>query len=395
MHIVESVTLNDVIRAIIVAWAAMFLLKRAGAIHSYLHPLTPTFFQSSLTVGLLGFVVIPLGHVISLVLMFAMLCYGTRRPHPPSLAEHNGWRRVIPLFVILSLVVNAYLIANKGFLLGSDDVGEARVEFYQGWGLFQRFNTACSIVLGAHWANEFLKGKWLKPKNLALLLWIVYLTLTLGSKAGLLSLLTLIGAATYFSDREIRASRLVIPVLTVTVSVAGMFFLFYGVEALVGFFTRFVSYADGPFYFFGFDHPLHVSLTYPFQQLMVALRLIPKLPEASLGPAINLEQFGFDSDLYGPNPQIFVESVAILGPLYPLYYLFIGGLMLVLLRRARSVYSLALYASIAAPLMIDSQLAFSNMFNVMLALVLRFIGSTLSRRIDAKKIEARHLPRIQ
>jgi len=395
MLIIEAVSLGDAVRAILIAWVTLFVLKRAGAIHSYLHPLTPSLFQCSFTVGLLGFVLIPIGHVIAIVLMFTMLCYGARPPHPPSRSEHASWRRAIPFIVVISLIVNAYLVANKGFLLVNEDVGNARVEFYQGWGIFQRFNTVCSIILGAHWANEFTNGKWLKAKNLLLLLWIVYLTLTLGSKAGLLSLLTLIGAATYFSDRTIKPLRLVIPVVAVTLSVGGMFFLFYGVEALVGFFTRFVSYADGPFYYFGFDHPLHVSLSYPFQQLMVALRLIPKLPEASLGPAINLEQFGFDNDLFGPNPQIFVESVAVMGSLFPLYYLLVGGLMIWLLRSSRSVYSLALYSTVAGTLMIDSQLAFSNVFNVMLALVLRFIGSKLSLLSHAKKLPASHIPRIQ
>lgn len=395
MHIVEFVTLEDIVRAILVAWAALFLLKRGGAINSYMHPLTPPLFQSALTIGLLGFVVIPAGHVLAIVILFAMLCYGSRPPHPPSPGQHDRWRRAIPFFVVLSIVVNAYLVANKGFLLGAEDVGDARQEFYQGWGIFQRFNTACSIVLGAHWANEFVKGKWLKAKNLALLLWIVYLTLTLGSKAGLLSLLTLIGAATYFSADRLESRRLVVPVLAVTISVAGMFFVFFGVEALVRFSTRFIAYADGPFYYFGFDHPLRVSLTYPFEELMVALRLIPGLPEASLGPAINLEQFGFDSELFGPNPQIFVESVAVMGPLYPLYYLWTGAIMLYLLRSARSVYTLSLYASIAAPLLIDSQLAFSNVFNVMLALVLCFIGDKLSPRTHAKKSPADHLPRLQ
>jgi hypothetical protein len=395
MSIVEFVSLEVALRAIVVAWITLIVLKRAGAIHSYLHPLTPALFQSALTVGLLGFVSIPASHVACLVLLFALLCREAPRPRPPSLAQDSAWRRSIPFFVVFSLAVNAYLVANKGFLLLADDVGKARVEFYQGWGLFQRCNTVCSIILGAHWAAEFLKGKWLKPKNLLLLLWIVYLTLTLGSKAGLLSLLTLIGAATFFSDREVKSSHLIVPIIAVTVSVAGMFFLFYGVDALVGFFTRFVSYADGPFYYFGFDRPLHVSLSYPFQQLLVALRVIPKLPESSLGPAINLEQFDFDSELFGPNPQIFVESVAILGPLYPLYYLLIGILMLYMLRSARSVYSLALISSVVGPLIIDSQLAFSNLFNVMLGLALRFIGSRIGSRTHATKPPVSHLPRIQ
>lgn len=397
MHITEVITLADTFRAIVIAWMLLVALKRFGAIHSYLHPITPALFQGSLTVGLLGITIIPIGHVLAFLMLYGILCFGARPPHAPSRAEESAWDRAIPWIVALSIIVNLYLVSSKGFLLMDDDVGTARQEFYQGWGLFQRFNSVCAIVLGAHWARSFVEGTWRQPTKLALLVWTAYISLTLGSKSGLLTLLTFIGAALYFSPVKISAKKLAIPIVLAVISIAAMFYVFFGIEATLRFSVRFISFADGPFYFFGFDRPLQVSFSYPLQQLMVALRLLPGLPEASLGPAINLEQFGFDNELFGPNPQVFVESVAILGPvMYPLYYLMVGAMVVFLLRSASSVYSLCLYTMVAGPMLVDSQLAFSNVFNLMLAIVLRLVfGSKLLPRIHVTRKAAHHLSRVQ
>lgn len=376
MHITEVITLQDTLWAIVIAGILLVAMKRFGAIHSYLHPITPTLFQGSLTVGLLGITIIPVGHVLAFLMLYGIICFGAKRPHAPSRAEESAWDRAVPWIIALSIVVNLYLVVSRGFLLLDDDVGAARQEFYQGWGLFQRFNSICAIVLGAHWARSFIEETWRRPAKLALLVWTTYIFLTLGSKSGLLTLLTFIGAATYFAPVQISAKKLAAPIVLAIVSIAAMFYVFFGIEAAVSFAVRFISFADGPFYFFGFDRPLQVSISYPLQQLMVALRLLPGLPEASLGPAINLEQFGFDNELFGPNPQVFVESVAILGPvMYPLYYLLVGAMVVFLLRSAGSVYSLCLYTTIAGPMLVDSQLAFSNVFNLMIAIALRLAFS--------------------
>lgn len=397
MHITEAISALDSLRAVLIAWVMLMALKRFGAIHSYLHPITPALFQGSLTVGLLGITIIPIGHVLAYLMLCGVLCFGARPPHAASPVDESAWDRAMPWMLALSVAGNLYLVATKGFLLLEDDVGTARQEFYQGWGLFQRFNTISAILLGAHWARSFVEGTWRRPSKLALLAWAAYLTLTLGSKSGLLTMLTFIGAATYFSPVKISARKLAIPVVLVLFSIAGMFYVFFGIEAAVRFSVRFIAFADGPFYFFGFDRPLEVSFSYPLQQLMVALRLLPALPEASLGPAINLEHFGFDNELFGPNPQVFVESVAILGPImYPLYYLLVGAMVVALLRSARSVYSLCLYTMIAAPLLVDSQLAFSNVFNLMLAIVLRLVfSSKFLPRIHVTRQAAHRLSRVQ
>lgn len=397
MHIIEVITLQDTLRAIVIAWILLVAMKRFGAIHRYLHPITPTLFQGSLTVGMLGLTIIPVGHVLAFLMLYGILCFGAKRPHAPSCAEESAWERAMSWIIVLSIVANLYLAASKGFLLLNDDVGNARQEFYQGWGLFQRFNSVCAIVLSAHWARFFIEGTWRRPAKLALLLWTIYISLTLGSKAGLLTLLTSIGAATYFAPVQMSVKKLVVPIVLAVLSIAGMFYVFFGVEAAASFSVRFVSFADGPFYFFGFDRPLQVSIFYPLQQLMVALRLLPGLPEASLGAAINLEQFAFDNELVGPNPQVFVESVAIFGTvMYPLYYLLVGAIVVFLLRSSRSVYSLCLYTMIAGPMLVDSQLAFSNVLNLMIAIALRLaFGNKFLPRIHVTRKAPHRLSRVQ
>jgi hypothetical protein len=66
-----------------------------------------------------------------------------------------------------------------------------------------------------------------------------------------------------------------------------------------------------------------------------------------------------------------------------------------LLRSARSVYSLCLYSMIASPMLVDSQLAFSNVFNLIIAIAIRLaFGNKLLSRIHVKRKAAHHLSRV-
>ncbi|WP_435419186.1 hypothetical protein WAB17_06430 [Parerythrobacter aurantius] len=402
MHIIEAFYPLDVFRAMFISAVALMLLKRTGVIHSYLHPMTPAYFQVTFTLGLLAITDLPFGHVVSILVFFLIVQqvltkFAARMNSMANSAKNTAsWERAIPYIIALSVAVNAYLAYNKGLLIFAEEGVKARQEFYQGWGIFQRLNVVFSVVLAAHWARAFVQGNGLKPTNILLLFWTCFVILSLGSKAGLLALLTSVGAAMYFSSFRISIGRISAITLVGAASVFAMFYAIFGIDYVDQFTLRFMAFADGPFYYFNFENPIRVSFSYPIQQLLVALRIQPALAEPSLGPAINLVQFNFNSDIYGPNPQIYVDSTALFGSLYFFYYVILALVISTIIRSVRSVYDLCLYATVAAPMLVDIQLAFSNVFNLGLALFLKlaFGDRFFLQHFPAEKIDAHYISRV-
>lgn len=371
MLIFEYITLDQIILGVAATAAVLAILLRIGAIRNWFDPMLLPLFQTTLTVVLLGGRVIPLVDVLMYLIFLFLIAWGRDRPQIINSNSLLRWQRIVgPLFV-LSVILNAYVISQKGFLLFQDDVGVARQEFYQGWGLVQRLNSVCAVIFGIRWAIGFTSGQARNIFVLTLLLWTSYLILSLGSKSGLYTLLVCIGCIGSFQGVRLNLRNVVILGFGVVASVAAMFFIAFGAEAWASFGVRFISYADGPFYYFRSPTAPIVSLSYSFDQLLVALRFYDALPQSSLGPAINWDYFSYDNELVGPNPQIFVEARAILGVMWPMYYVIVAGAITAILRCAKTPFDLALFAMVAVPLAIDSQFAISNLLNVAFAYLLK------------------------
>lgn len=379
MLIFEYITLAQIIIGVAVTALVLAILLRIGALRNWFDPMLLPLFQTTLTVVLLGGRVIPLADVFMYLIFLFLISWGRDRPKIINSSSILRWQRiVVPLFV-LSVILNAYVISEKGFLLFEDDVGVARQEFYQGWGLVQRLNSVCAVIFGIRWAIGFTSGQAKNNFILILLLWTSYLILSLGSKSGLYTLLTCIGCIGSFQGIRLNLRNIIIICFGVVTSIAVMFFIFFGAEAWTYFGVRFISFTDGPFYYFRSPTAPVVSLSYSFDQLLVALRFYDALPQSSLGPAINWDYFSFDNELVGPNPQIFVEARAILGVMWPMYYVIVAGAITVILRCAKTPFDLALLAMVAMPLAIDSQFAMSNVMNVALAYLLKIMISVMPK----------------
>lgn len=386
MNVIEYVTPSDLLFGLLATIVCLSSLIKSGAIRNWVDPLLLPLFQTILTAVLLGGRVIPFIDVMMFVGFLVLFAWGRGGPPAVNSFSLGQWRRTIAPLVVLSIVLNLYLINEKGLLIFQEDLSSARQEFYQGWGLVQRLNSICALVFGVHWAMRFVSGGAWTIKGLALLGWTCYLILSLGSKSGLFTLLTCVGCVASFRGFRLDSRRLSALVLGVAVSVLLMFVLFFDSDALTSFGIRVISYVDGPFYYFSSPTPPAVTLSYPFDQLSVALRVRDALPQSSLGPAINLDALGFDNELFGPNPQIFVEARAVFGPLWWLYYLVSALVIVAILRLAKTPYGLVLFASIAAPLLIDSQFAMSNALNVAIAYLFKIGISAIPR------LRTRHAP---
>lgn len=356
-----------------------FLISRKLILHSWFDPLTMAIFQTTFTFVALGFRIISWPSCLAFLLFVFAISFSRPKTHVTNRIHNNNWEKFIPWVLFISITANVILLSQKGFVFAGDDPSTARLTFYQGWGIFQRLNSGFSVVLGVYWAVQCLRGNGLKISNILILFLTVYMILTLGSKSGIYLLLTSIATASYFERKTFNAKQFSLLVTLTLLSSIGMFWLYYGVKLIPYIALRIISYADGPFYYFKLSNHFSTRVDYPFHQLYMALRLVHVLPEMSLGPRINSEYFSYSNELVGPNPQIFVEALAIFRDFFFLYYFIIAGLFFLLLRTPKDPYKFALFCTVAGPLLIDSQYAFSNLFNVALIFAVRGFCMTLRK----------------
>jgi hypothetical protein len=366
------------------------LLVRSGGLKTWFDPMTLPYFQVIFTGIVLGIRVIPWPHILCLILLLAFLARSRHRPSRLDPQDSRQWEQLIPPLIALSVVMNLNLIANKGFVLFQEDIGAARVVFYEGWGLTQRLNALSIYLFGIYAVKQSLHRRIPRYRLAFMWLWTLFLIGTLGSKGGLLVILICYGCVKIFHPYKISLRQSATMISTVVLGIVGMFWAYFGNQVWVQFAMRMIANADGPFYYFSLPTPIHVSAFYPLQNLMVATRLLPELPEMSLGPAINLHYFNFYSPNFGPNGQIFCESQAAFGSLFPLYYLLTALLIAWLLRKPRSPYTLALFSSVAGPLLIDGQYAFSLVLNILMAYALRtLVTLAFSSRPRRSSVQAK------
>jgi hypothetical protein len=371
-----------IIAAFLATLIGLVGLGKIGVIRNAFDPFMLTHIQLLFTTTLLSWAgLLPLEHVLYLAIVYVTMASYWDRSFRTGNAPHSGWKNCILLLTAISIPANLYLILTKGFILFQEDVGAAKVEFYQGVGMIRRINTALSVILPVHvfvtWSQQ---GKWTTRHTLGLL-WSTFIILSLGSKAGITSLAFSYGAALYFQKEQPKASSAALIILLSIVSSFGMFYIVYGQEFLINLGVRIVAFADGPFYYFQDKMKLDVPFSYPFYIFAYAARLIDALPVSSLGPEINWHYFRLDDELYGPNPQIAVESIAIYGQAAIIHYLTFAAYLFLFARYVKNAYSFALWATFVRSFPVDSQLAYSNLYNVVFVGFLYAVAMVLSRFI--------------
>jgi hypothetical protein len=94
---------------------------------------------------------------------------------------------------------------------------------------------------------------------------------------------------------------------------------------------------------------------------------IRELKYLGMGPQINSLYFGYNNPLFGPNPQIFVEAVVLFKDYFFIFYFLVVLILFFTRKVPQNAFSFSLIASGFISIIIDSQLAFYNLFNILLA----------------------------
>jgi hypothetical protein len=359
--------------------AVLFLLK-ARVIHSLADPLLMVLFQSAFTFFILmisGLLQIEdaAGFII-FVLLISRYCHETNSNRP--LIPVSDWAAFVKVSSVVLLLVNVYLIKQKGLLILSDDLGVARGEFYEGWGLFRRFNEVGIGLVMITSALLWDKGE--KKVAALMALFSGLLTLTLGSRGGLMTCFFAFGAYLHFQKKPFSNYRIAGIAGVLAIPSLGWFYLMFGPSLFYEFGYRLLAFCDGPFYYF-YDRMYRYSglpLSYPFDILLVNLRIHSAPSFESLGDFVIGHHFGIVIDKFGPNPQMFVESHALFQKVSILWYFLLAGLFLLSRRIPATPYSFFLSCFIVGPALVDSQYAASQVFTV--AMVMAWLSFFLGCR---------------
>lgn len=325
---------------------------------------------------------LPVGDAVGFALFFIILAAAAQdRSHEPGkpLITEQEWISFSYTFFSLLLVLNAYLITQKGFLLFSDDPSNVRLDFYQHWGIFKRLNEFGVGVIGLSGFCLWSRGK--KKTALVYLLFSAYLMLSLGSRAGLLVFLFLYGAYARFAARQVQTKVLMLVGAVLSLSSLAIFYITFQAQFLVQFGVRLLSYCDGPVYFLFCKLPGKVIYDpgYALDTFLIAARLRDNPAYLSLGRVLDWNFHRYDNPLTGPNPQFCVEAHVMFGWAYLVWYAFVAFAFVYLRKRMSTSYSFFAASMIVGPLLLDSQFAASQVFSATLVLGLLFTVRCLRR----------------
>ncbi len=374
----EIITVQFFLFAFIFTLLLLKLIVKFKVVDSWFDPAIVTFFQLTITFFSLSYLkILPVSQVIGFVIfMLLLFCLSSIKLKPVKIIPVRFWIQFSYFLLIIVVVSNAFITFKKGFIYLAEDAANARLVYYQGYGLFQRINHLGAPILAI---NSFYLLR--ANKKVMFYLYIivsVYLLVALGSKSSLLAFIFFYGAYYKFhKDKEKvfldkNKGKLILLVCILFVTSLGMFFLIYKDNFLSAFAFRMIAMSDGPFYFY-YDHLqkwISYSPMYMFDQFLVAVRVHPDLQYMGLGAKINYYYYDYYDLLNGPNPQIFVESQVMFGPYSWIMYIAVAFIYWFLSKIAASPITFYFLITFAVVLTIDSQYAFSLIFDYMLLGVL-------------------------
>lgn len=374
--------LTDIISVHIIILGILFYiivaryLKKKDFFYNYFDPVILIFFQLFFTFFVLTSLrLISIGHFLSFVSFCFIILYFDKtrlKIYSYVFINEKTWLKFASFLFLIVLVMNIYLFLTKGFLLFQDDIGIAKQEFYQGVGIFKRINQAAVIIFGLSSFYYWDEGK--KFRASIFMIFSAFLLLSLGAKSALIDLILIFGAYSRFKKNVINYTKIMPILLGLFVSSLFLFYLIYGDSFIADFAYRIIAFSDGPVYYYygNLSRYINYPTNYMFDSMFVGMRIYSNLHFSSLGPLINSLYFNYENDLVGPNPQIFVEADVMAKNFYFFYYVIIAFIFIVGRKLMATPFSFLLMNSFIAPLLIDTQYAFSNLFSLLILFIIFF-----------------------
>lgn len=367
MNLLDLIPVWATVIAAPLALLVVYALLRRGVMRSIVDPAAPVFFQLLFTFFILMFTgLLEIQDAIGIFLFLVVIAFfPIREAVGTQFITSEQWLDFSKYFVLMLLIMNVVLIKERGLLFMSDDIEVARQEFFQGAGIFRRFNEAGAGITTI--TAAFLWERRNRKSAIIFGLIAACISLTLGSRSSLLLCLFAYGTYLHFIKRKVSNLPLIAAGALFSLASLGIFFLMYGAQFLLSFGYRLLAECDGPFYFFYDSMHLDASapLGYPLDILATSLRLRAAPVYEPLGEYILQRHFHVDI-LQGPNPQMLVESHVLFHSFGTVWYLLCAVLFVYLRKHSHNPYSFYFSMSFAGPLLIDSQYAFSQIFTALI-----------------------------
>ncbi len=361
MILTDLISVSQFIVATVLTLLTIVFFVKMRVFKSIIDPSVMTIYQICFTFFLLVLMgYLSYGEILSFIGMIGIVLYAKdKKLGNKILFTTEQWLSFAKLFFIISILLNIYLVLHKGFIWDQESLEVAKTTFYQGFGIFKRLNEVGIILFGL--TSIYLYHD-KKKSSFVYLVYTIYLISTIGSKAGLLQLMLLYGAYLHFHKKKIRLLYVFIVIPILIGSSLILFYLIYGQDFINAFVYRILSYADGPVYFYASNLKGVISypISYCFDQLSTVVGLSKGLNYEPIGFLINQYQLNFYSETFGPNPQLFVDSLVIFGNFYFTYYFILAIIFIVSRNIAKTPFSLSFLLVFANPLFIDMPYAFSN-----------------------------------
>ncbi len=370
----EYTSLLNLLVTLFLSFLLILLLIKCRALSSFIDPSMMAILQITMTAVFLSLGgLMPVYDLICFVIVIALFMLFGRYRDKKKLISEKDWISFGNFLLLVSFVFNIYLLIDKGFILFSDDLALAKVSFYENYGLFKRINEISIPILGLSGLYYILFYK-KKLYGSVILLYVSFLIFTVGSKAGLLYFLFIFGALIHFKKAKFEAGEIFLLSIPLLFSSLFLFYLIYGKDFLTNFYIRFISYVDGPFYYYigGLGDKITYGLDYVLNLILVNLRILNTKPYTGIGQVINYLYSGYESELYGPNPQIFVEATVMLGEVRFLYYIYVFLIFIFCRYWCATPFSFLIGALFFNALLIDMPYAVSNIINILMVLFLFF-----------------------
>lgn len=182
MTLIALIPLWASLCAAVLAVVLIYLLMVRGVMRTIIDPSAPALFQVIFTLFILSFTgLIQLSDVIGMLLFVGILVkFPPRERRGRQFFTQADWFSFSKFFCLFLVIMNIILIKEKGLLFMSDDIGVARQEFFQGWGVFKRINEVGQglliITAALMWERQC------KKTSALFTCFACYISLTLGSE---------------------------------------------------------------------------------------------------------------------------------------------------------------------------------------------------------------------
>ena len=180
----------------------LVLFNKQGVFKSWFDPALLPWFQIIFTCATLAVIgILPNSQLIYFIILVLLVLFtNSIKINRISIVPQSLFESFSYALFFVCILTNTFIISQKGFIFLENDVVDAKLFYYQDYGIFKRINEIAAPILTITSFKFLRQGKRKTP--VAFLILATFCLITLGSKAGLLTFIFLYGAYFHFNVKR-------------------------------------------------------------------------------------------------------------------------------------------------------------------------------------------------